>query len=230
MARSGRKRRRGSLAAFLATSFVLGVILGAVLTSIWIRGAPVLHLSPGEYYTRSITIVGIDKNTGQGELAVIKVELGNGSGRIAIAVPPYENEDTQKAALDAKRAAELATNTDLGQVDIIISVENISAGTTIAGPSASASVAVLIVAAVNAYENRAPNQVRQDAVVSAFINSTGRLEPVGEIAEKYQTVRNAGSYSLFVVAETQPEHLPDYPDISFERARNLGELADIILV
>ncbi len=230
MARSSRKRRRNPLAAFLATSFVLGVILGAVLTSIWIRGAPVLHFLPGENYTRSITIVYVN-DTEHGGLAVIKVELRSGSGRIAIAVPPYENEDTQEAALYAKEAAETYAYIDLSQTDIIISIEDVAPGTTIAGPSASAAVAVLIVAAVNAKENTTPNQVLQGAVISAAINWNGRLEFVGKIAEKYQTVRNAVRYSLFVIAETQDlENLRIYPDLSVKRARNLEELVDIILV
>lgn len=229
MARHSRKRRQRSLAAFITVSFFIGVFLGTVLTSIWIQGAPTLHLSPGESYTRSITIVGIDKNTGQGRLATLTVELRTGSGRLAIAVPPYENEDTQKVALDAKSAAELMVDRDLSHVDIIISVENISPETTITGPSASATIAVLIVAAVHASENASPNMVRQDAVVSAAINSTGRLEPVGEIEEKYEAVRNAGSFTLFIVAKDQSGNLWDYPNISVEHVLNLRELAGMVL-
>lgn len=115
-------------------------------------------------------IVGIDKNTGQGRLAVLTVELMTGSGRLAIAVPPYENEDTQKAALDARDAAELALNRNLGQVDIVISVENISPETTITGPSSGAAMALLMIAAASASENTSPNMVRQDAVISASID------------------------------------------------------------
>lgn len=230
MARSRKKGSKKSLfATFLATSFILGVLLGAVLASVWIQGAPVLQLSPGEAYTRSITIVGIDKNTGQGRLAVLTVELRAGSGRLAIAVPPYENEDTQKATLDARSAAELVSNRNLDQVDIIISIENIDPQTTITGPSSSAAIAVLMVATIRASEDTSPNMVRQDVVVSASIDSTGRLEPVGEIAEKYQTVRAAGGYSLFVVAQTQSGYLPDYPDISAGRALNLDKLASLVL-
>lgn len=223
-------REKSLFATFLATSFVLGVLLGAVLASTWIQGAPILQLSSDEVYTRSITIVGIDKNTEQGKLATLTVELRAGSGHLAIAVPPYENEDTQKAALDARSAAELFVNRDLSQVDIIISIENISPETTITGPSSSAAMAVLMVATIRASENISSNMVREDAVVSATISSTGRLNPVGEISEKYQTVRNAGGYSLFVIAQNQPGKLPSYPDISVERALNLDELASLVLV
>ncbi|RLG56611.1 MAG: hypothetical protein DRN83_03680 [Hadesarchaea archaeon] len=217
------------LSTFIAISFVLGTLLGAVLASIWIEGAPLLQLSPEEAYTRSITIVGIDKTTGEGRLAVLKVELRNGSGHLSISVPPYENEDTQRAAVNAKKAAEILTNKDLSQVDITITVENISPETLITGPSSSAAMAVLMVAAIRASENSGPNAVRQDVVVSASVSSTGVLEPVGEIIKKYQTVREAGEYSLFVIAATQLEHLHDYPGISVERARNLDQLAKLVL-
>ncbi|MDI6643273.1 MAG: hypothetical protein QMD95_04395 [Candidatus Hodarchaeaceae archaeon] len=230
MPRSRRKdSERPLLATFLSISFVLGALLGAVIATTWVQGLPALQLSPGEAYTRSITIVGIDKTTGQGRLATLVVELRAGTGRLMIAVPPYENEDTQKAALGARTAAERETGWSLGQVDIIISVENLAAETIIAGPSASAAAAVLIVATVNTSKNRTPNQVRQDVVVSASINKVGKLEPVGQITEKYQTVRKAGIYSLFVVAQDQRGYLPNYPGVSVERARNLSELISKVL-
>lgn len=229
MARSKHEGKKPLFATFLVTSFVLGALLGAVLTSIWIRGAPLLQLSPGETYTQSITIVGIDKNTGEGRLAVLRIELRAGSGHLAISVPPYENEDTQRAAVNAKKAAELMTGMNLSQVDITITVENISPETLVTGPSSSAAMAVLMVATIRASENMTPNIVRQDVVISASIDSTGRLKPVGEIAKKYQTVRSAGGYSLFVIAQTQLESLPDYPDISVKRTRDLNELASLVL-
>lgn len=54
--------------------------------------------------------------------------------------------------------------------------------------------------------------------MSAAINMVEKLEPVGQITEKYQTVRAAGIYLLFVTAQDQPGNLPNYPGISVERA------------
>ncbi len=228
-----RSRKRGSerplLATFLAVSFVLGVLLGAVLASTWIQGLPTLQLSPGEAYTSSITIVGVDKATGEGRLATLTVELRAGIGRLLVSVPPYENEDTQQAALDAKTAAASVTGYNFSQVDIIISIENLSSETTIAGPATSAAVAVLIVAAARARDNVKPNEVRQGVVISASINAVGKLQPVGEIQEKYQTVSGVEGYSLFVIAEDQPGNLPNYPGISVQRVRNLSDLAGVVL-
>lgn len=234
--RRARGRERTYLASLLAISFFLGILLGAVLVSTWVSELPTLQLADGENYTRSITIVGIEKSTGEGMLATLKVGLTAGQGRLLINVPPWENEDTQESFFDARDAAEhwsiLETGQSLEQVDVIVSLENLSEGTTIAGPSASAAMAVALVAMINASKNIEPNQVRQDAVVSASIGSTGVLMPVGGIKTKYEEVR-AGGFSLFIVASTQGGRLPNYPDIQVEKVRNLHELVtreDLILI
>lgn len=191
-----------------------------------------LRLAGGEAYTRSIVIVGVEEKTGQGKLATMTVALENGQGRLLINVPPYENEDTQKSFEDAVKAAEHETGLSLEQTDIVISIENLSKETTIAGPSASAAVAVALVAAIRASENvkNGPSEVRQDAVVSARVDSLGRLGPVGEVNVKYRRVREEGHFSLFIVAADQPEHLPNYPGIRVEKVLNLHELADLMLM
>ncbi|MFQ6130036.1 MAG: S16 family serine protease [Candidatus Hadarchaeaceae archaeon] len=234
--RRARKRERSYLANFLAISFFLGLLLGAVLVSTWMSEPPALQLAEGENYVRSITIVGIEKSTGEGMLATLKVGLIAGQGRLLINVPPWENEDTQRSFLDARNAAEhwsiLEMGLSLEQIDIIVSLENLSEETTIAGPSASAAMSIALVAMIRASKNIEPNQVRQDAVVSASINSTGVLMPVGGIKTKYEKVR-AGGFSLFIVASTQGGGLPNYPDIQVERVRNLHELVtreDLILI
>ncbi len=234
--RRARRRERSYLASLLATSFFLGLLLGAVLISAWVSELPALQLAEGENYTRSITIVGIEKTTGEGMLATLKVGLMAGQGRLLMSVPPWENEDTQQSFLDARDAAEhwsiLETGQSLEQVDVIVSLENLSEETTIAGPSASAAMAVALVAMIRASENIEPNQVREDAVVSASIDSTGVLMPVGGINTKYEKVR-AGGFSLFIVASSQGGRLPNYPDIQVEKVRNLHELVtheDLILI
>ena len=227
--RRARARKKYYLAGLLATSFMLGLLLGAVLISTWIGGPPALQLTEEENYIRSITIVGVEKGTGQGKLATLKVGLRTGGGRLLIDVPPYENEDTQKSFLDAMQAAERETGWSLEQVDIIVSIENLTDETTLAGPSASAAMAVALVATIRAKENAGANEVLQDAVVSASIDSTGRLKPVGEIGTKYEAVREAGGFSLFVVASNQSGHLPDYPGIHVEKVSTLGALVDLML-
>lgn len=229
-----RAKRKSQLTTFLAISFIFGLILGSVLASIWLGELPALQLEEGEVYKRSTVIVGVEKGTGQGILAALTVEIRTGQGRLLINVPPWENEDTQIAAQNARDAAGAYIESEMGfslsQVDVIISIENITSDMTIAGPSASAAMAVAIVAAALAKENVAANEIRQDVVVSASIDALGALKPVGEIEEKYETVREAGSFSLFIVEDGQPGNLPNYPGIQVERVNNLDELVDLMLV
>ncbi|MEW6592092.1 MAG: hypothetical protein AB1305_00145 [Candidatus Hadarchaeota archaeon] len=229
MWKMARKKKKDIVTPLLAISFTLGMLLGLTVAAIWIQGYPALQLSGDSSYTRSITIVGVDKSTGRGQLANLSVEVRSGSGRLLIEVPPYENEDTQQAARDARAAASLYTGRNLNTVDIVVSIDNIGPLTTIAGPSASAAAAVLMVASINAAENRTPNIVNQGAVVTASIDSTGVLKIVGEVPEKYSSVREAGNYSLFVIAKSDPRSYQYFSDLPIERAGNLAELSGLVL-
>lgn len=229
------RRKKRDFRPLFAISFALGILLGFIMASVWYEPLPRLELSAGESHVRSVTIVGISKKTvngamvEEGLLAVVKVEILPGDGDVLINIPPYENEDTQQAAVNAKDAAVALTNINLEAVDLVVSIENVSSTTTVAGPSVGSAVAVLMVAAIRASENVTPNQVRQDAVVSAQIDSIGRLIPVGDIEEKYETVREAGGFSLFVISDDQSFSRTVSPDLELARAGNLEELADLVL-
>ena len=234
-----KKSKKGALAQLLAVAFTLGALFGFTLASIWIQGPPVLSLSSGDNYSRSMTIVGVEKSTGQGKLATVTVGLRSGIGRLLVEVPPYENEDTQQAALDARAAASLYTGVSLSAVDIVVSVENMEPTTTIAGPSASATMAVLMVAVIRAdaadndnlnLADESANLVDQTAVVSAKIDSTGGLGSVGEIAQKYSAALSVGDYSKFIVAQGQPGPTQTSQSLLVQRASNLQELAGLVLI
>jgi len=225
-----KKSKKGILAQLVAVAFTLGILFGFTLASIWIQGPPVLSLSSGDNYSRSITIVGVDKGTGEGKLATVTVGIRSGSGRLLVGVPPYENEDTQQAAANASAAASLYTGVSLSAVDIVVTIENMNSTTTIAGPSASAAMGVLMVAVINAAENKTPNLVDQTAVVSASIDSTGKLNQVGDIAAKYSAVEEAGGYSEFIVSSGQAGAIQTSPNLSVLRAGNLQSLAGYVLI
>lgn len=224
------KRKKQNLAPFFAIPFALGLLLGLTLASAFLTPLPRLELSDSENYSSSMAIVGVDKRTSVGKLGVMNVVLREGSGSVLVKVPPYENEDTQQAAVTAMTAAATLTAKDISAVDFIVSLENMELSTTIAGPSAGATVAVLLVSVIREKENENgyPYRVKPGIVVSASIDATGRLSPVGDIDAKYQAVREAGGYSTFVVAEGQPS-ISESSDVAVERARNLQELADIVL-
>jgi len=222
-----RKRKGGGPATFLIIAFILGTILGAVASSTVLQGRGSLLLSSGEVHTRSIAVVGI--SDGVGKLATLTVELRPGSGHLGIAVPPYEDQEAQASAVVARTAAETTTGHKLDRVDILISFDNLPERTTVTGPSSSASIALLLLATINASLGRSPNMVRQDVVVSASINEIGRLEPVGNILEKYRAVVEDGSYAVFVVSRDQTFDSGSLAKVSVEKAVDLNELAEIVL-
>ena len=217
-----------SVKVLLAVTFVIGALLGAVLTSILIQGNPSLELAPGDVYRRSTTIVGIDRD-GNGKLATLTVELRPGSGHLALAIPPFENDDSQRSAVTARAAAASEAGYNLDRVDIVVSIDNLTPDTTLSGPSASASIALLIMATIRAKENKTPNLVRADVVISASINSLARLDPVGGIVKKYNALRGSGEHWTFVISKYQAEQLTEYPGISVERADDLRQLAELAL-
>ncbi len=223
------KRKKQNLAPFFAIPFALGLLLGFTLASVFVTPLPRLELSSDENYSSSITIVGIDKNTAAGRLGVMKVELKPGSGSVLIKVPPYENEDTQQTAVTAMTAAATFTRKNLDSVDLIVSIENMEFSTTIAGPSAGAAVALLMVSTIRASQDDIPNRVRSGVVISAAIRESGRLSPVGDISEKYNAVREVGGYSTFIVAEEQVGPSTEYSDVAVVRVRNLEDLVSLVL-
>lgn len=209
-----------SLKGLLAAAFLIGLCLGAALASGWYASRPPLELAEGEVHARSIAVVGVLKDGGEGKLATLTVELRSGRGRLLIAVPPYENEDTQRSAIAAKRAAEQLTGLDLALVDVVFSMQ--ADVEFIAGPSAGGAMAAALVAAM---ENR---WVKEEAVVSATINEIGGLGPVGDIELKIRAARDAG-FKLFIVAANQPG-VPKMAGIEIKRAGTLRELVGLVLI
>jgi predicted S18 family serine protease len=208
------------LRGLLAAAFLIGLCLGAALASGWYASRPPLKLTEGEVYARSIAVVGVLKDGREGRLATLTVELQPGRGRLLIAVPPYENEDTQRSAIAAKRAAERLVGLDLALVDVVFSLE--ADVEFIAGPSAGGAMAAALVAAM---ENR---WVRGDAIVSATIDELGRLGAVGDIELKIRAAKDAG-FKLFIVATNQPG-VPKMAGIEIKRAGSLRELVRLILI
>lgn len=180
---------------------------------------PPLVLEQEDVVERSTTIVGVVKGTARGELAQLLVELRRGRGRVLLSVPPYEERETQNSAVEAVKAAEEVTGFDLSGVDVVFSIR--ADLELIAGPSAGAAMALLVVAAI---ENL---KVRTDAVVSALVEPDGGLKPAGLIDIKLQAAEEAG-FKLFVVARGQGG-LEVPSGIRVVEVGTLGELCETLL-
>lgn len=216
--------RKPRLTGFLALAFVLGVCLGGTLIIGWIREPP--FVKPGES-TRFTTLVGVKEDGNIGILATLTVELKEGRGLVLISADrPYENEDTQRSALVAKRAAEYVMNRSLDRKDVIFVIEDNAE--RVAGESAGASMALTLLAAIRAVENVEPNEVRQNVIVSATIDEVGRLGPVDKLSVKIPAARDAG-FEVFVVSDDQ-RNVPSVPGITIRRAGTLEELANLMLI
>ena len=214
------KPKRRDLTGLISLAILIGVILGIVLSASWYSTRPPLVLSENELRARSIHIVGVTQvGTPSGELATLTAELRQGSGRVLIGVPPYENNDTQMAARNAVQAAGSETGFDLSSTDVAYSIE--TTAEMITGPSAGAAMAVVLVAVI---ENK---EVLQGAITSATVDESGRLGPVGDIDIKIGAAEQAG-YTLFVVSSNQPG-VPVTSSIRVEKARNLADAANLML-
>ncbi|MEM3401782.1 MAG: hypothetical protein QW179_04265 [Candidatus Hadarchaeales archaeon] len=223
------RKRKSPLAMFVVSFFSVGVIVGAIFATSLLEPPEELLLSGNEARRKEITIVGVEQMTGRGRLGSLWLEMRDGSGKVLFAVPPFENEDTQKAAMDARAAVEALVGKRLGRVDFVIGLENLGMASSIAGPSMGASVALLMLAAVREEENIGESSVRQDIVISAKIDSTGRLGAVGDLKEKYEAVKADGRFTSFVIAETQPVNFTPSKDLPLVRIRNLEMLARLAL-
>lgn len=214
------KPKRRDLTGLISLALLIGVTLGVVLATGWYSARPPLVLSENELRARSIAIVGVTKEAAPaGELATLTVELRQGNGKVLIGVPPYENEDTQRAARNAVQAAGSETGFDLSSTDVAYSFE--TTAEMITGPSAGAAMAVVLVAVI---ENK---DVLQGAITSATVDESGRLGPVGDIDVKISAAEQAG-YTLFVVSSNQPG-VPVTSSIQVEKARNLADAANLML-
>lgn len=222
------KKNKSAARAFLPAFFFLGVILGAIFSAALLEKPQQLILSHGVVVRKEMGMVGVDAVTGEGKVGVVWVELREGSGETLFAVPPFENEDTQKAVISARAAVVALVGKSFDSVDFAIGLENLGLTTSIAGPSIGASVALLMLAAVREAENAKHSRV-EDIVISAKIDSTGRLGAVGNLKEKYEAVRASGRFTAFIVAETQPVNFQPSRDLPLLPARNLKFLAELAL-
>jgi predicted ATP-dependent protease len=124
------------------------------------------------------------------------IEIRPGEGLILINTEPKMGIDLQASARTATQVAENFTGFSLVDRDVIISVKAPLAIESVDGPSAGASMAVLMIMAI---EDREP---RPDVMLTGTIDPDGGIGPVGGIVAKAEAAAETGA-SMFLIPEGQ---------------------------
>lgn len=144
---------------------------------------------------------------GKGVTAKLTTSVRPGTGLVLVAVNNILAEySTQYSGRIAARVAGNYTNIDMGNFDVIYTVD-VNA-TAIEGPSAGSAMAVSIIAAL---ENRT---LPESIMTTGTINSDGTIGQVGSVAEKAKAAKERGA-KIFLVPKGQSS---DYTDVSREKS------------
>lgn len=219
--KSKQEKRKDIVLGLLVVLLAISVMLPKIqLTTTTLTPAPLI-LENTATLSGEANVVAVrmrDELVLGGFIARVGVEIRSGEGRISVAFPPFPADvSLMKSFSVARFVAERESGVSFGAVDVLIYFENISEMDTVEGPSASATITILMMAVV---ENKT---LDNRYIVSAEVGADGRLKPVGLVGEKWAVVNQAG-YTL-VVASDQAEELQNTIKVS-----NIRELANLVLV
>jgi hypothetical protein len=128
------------------------------------------------------------------------LQIKTGTGEILVNTEPKMGLDIQSSARLAASVAENLTGYTLLDRDIIISIRSNSAIEAVDGPSAGATMTVLLVSALEGKE------VRSDVMMTGTIEPGGEIGSVGEIAAKAEAAASAGA-SIFLIPKGQAQQI-----------------------
>ena len=139
-------------------------------------------------------------NDGNGSMTLLTVEASKGSGRTLTEIDNLLFwTDTQQSIRIAKRVAENISNVNLGDYDLVYTIEAKNAS-VIGGPSAGAA---LVIATIAAVENR---PLKPGVVMTGTVNHDGTIGKVSDILEKAKAARDSGA-KIFLVPLYQSEEI-----------------------
>jgi predicted S18 family serine protease len=136
------------------------------------------------------------ETTYTGVTMTCRVELREGSGRVLVNTVPYIGIDLQTSSRTAALVAENLTGAQLGNTDIIITIEAEESVEVVDGPSAGAAITIAIMAAIN---NQTLNQT---VFITGTINPDGTIGMVGGLIEKAEAAASANA-TIFLVPRGQ---------------------------
>lgn len=131
---------------------------------------------------------------GEGVTIPVESEVKEGEGRLLLDVGgTLYLAETQLSISSAAMAAEAVTGTNLGDKDVIITVENPYQQTlAFSGESAGASFAAAIIANIDG------KNIRGDILLTGAINPDGTIGAVGDVPVKAMAAKNAKAKTLLV--------------------------------
>lgn len=150
--------------------------------------------SEREFSTVLLKLPAVDRE-GNGALADLTIESGEGSGKIFIGFSkgsPLLNTDTQDSIQTALRIASKVTGKPLDNKDIFYTIS--AQSDVVGGKSAGAAVTVGTMAVVLG------EKLKGNTVITGTIEEDGTIGPVGRILEKAKAVKSAGFTSFLVPA------------------------------
>lgn len=124
------------------------------------------------------------------------IEVRPGDGSIFVNTEPKMGLYLQDSARTAAQVAQNLTGFSLADRDIIVSAKAPFAVEAVDGPSAGASMTILMIAAIEGRE------IRPDIMLTGTIEPDGRIGPVGGIVAKAEATAETGT-SIFLIPEGQ---------------------------
>ncbi len=148
------------------------------------------HLASAETYHITLLTIGEVGEDSVGGTADAYLEVKHGSGRIFLDSFPLTKIDTQISTRYANEIACDYLDMDCSDYDFFYTIR--AGSTIVGGPSASASLTILTIAALKNLG------LRNDTVMTGTINSGGSIGPVGGIVKKAMAAERAGFKRVLV--------------------------------
>jgi predicted S18 family serine protease len=152
------------------------------------------------YHTKLLTVESSESDEGPGGTADAFLEIKSGKGRIFLDSFPLTKIDTQISTRYANKVACDYLEANCNNKDFFYTIRADSA--VVGGPSASASLTVLTIAALEGLN------LNPDVVMTGTINSGGSIGPVGGISRKVEAANKLGLKKALVPLFS-PSSLPD---------------------
>lgn len=144
-----------------------------------------------KFYKEVEIILPAVEESGEGVIAILKVEVTEGKGRTLVEINDISFlDDTQESIRNAKTVAEKITGMDTSNYDIIYSIN--ANASKIEGPSAGPAIAI---ATIIGLENKTINN---SVVITGYLREDGKITKVSGILAKVQSAKD-NHVQLFLV-------------------------------